>query len=115
MVEDQYLTFFHSCTKMRSVQSEGKEMPHYFMGACTFSKNPPFEMTSISKKPIIGKKFFSGNIYPPYFGSWRGIFPGGYVINKDNIRIVYGRQNHEMWMVKLDRQGLLDSLIPLTN
>ncbi len=111
-IEDQYLTLFHTAIRMSSVESSGKEMLHYFMGAATYKTKPPFEMTAISPTPIIGKGFFSGKIYPPLFGSWRGIFPGGFVFDNNYIYVVYGRQNYELWIAKLDKKGLLDSLIP---
>lgn len=113
-IGDRYLTFFHSSVRMISEHSQGKEMLHYFMGACIFEAEPPFAMTHISPSPIIGCGFFSGPIYQPYWGSWRGIFPGGFVLDNDYIWIVYGRQNHELWVVKIDTKEMLQSLIPLS-
>jgi predicted GH43/DUF377 family glycosyl hydrolase len=112
-VGDCYLTFFHTALKMASVYSENKEMLHYFMGAATFKKEPPFEMSYISPEPINGRGFFSGAIYKQYWGSWRGIFPGGFIFDDRHIYIFYGRQNCELWMVKLDKKGLFNSLIPV--
>lgn len=115
LVDGQYLTFFHSCYRMASEHSEGREMLHYFMGACSFQAEPPFEMSSVSSCPIVGKGFFSGALYKPYWGSWRGIFPAGFIFDEENIWVVYGRQNHESWVVKLDKRKLLESLIPVSN
>lgn len=112
-VDGCYLTFFHSCVRMMSHCSDGREMLHYFMGACTFEGEPPFEMTYISPEPIIGNDFFSGPYYKPYWGSWRGVFPGGFVFDDEFIYIVYGKQNHELWVVLLDKKGLFKSLIPI--
>lgn len=114
-VDEHYLTFFHSSIRMASEASGGKEMLHYFMGAATFTKEPPFKMTQISPTPIIGDDFFKGKIYKPYWGSWRGVFPGGFIVNNDFIWIIYGKQNHELWVVKLDKEGLFHSLIPVSN
>lgn len=110
-IDNNYLTFFHSSLRMISDYSDGKEMLHYFMGACIFDCEPPFAMTGISPEPIVGPGFFSGNVYKPYWGSWRGNFPGGFVFDDHFIYIVYGKQNHELWMVKLDKKGLFDSLV----
>lgn len=112
-MEDRYLTFFHSSVRMASEHSKGEEMLHYFMGACTFECTPPFAMTHISPEPIVGNGFFSGLSYPPYWGSWRGIFPGGFIFDDEYIWIFYGRQNHEIWVVKLDKEELLESLVPV--
>ena len=114
-MDGRYLTFFHTAIKRASDHSDGKDMLHYYMGASTFNKEPPFEMIEISPEPIIGRGFFSGTVYKQYWGSWRGIFPGGFIYDDKNIHIVYGRQNRELWVATLDKKGLLDSLIPVEN
>lgn len=109
---DHYLSFFHSSKKMSSVHAS-KEMPHYFMGAYTFSVEPPFEIDRISPEPIIAKGFYSGEEYPRYWGSVKAIFPAGFVFDDKYIWVFYGRQDHEIWAVKLDKKALLDSLVPV--
>lgn len=108
-----YLTFFHSSIKCTSLHSNGVLMPHYFMGAALFDVEPPFEMERISQAPIIGEKFFSGAVYKPLWGSWRGVFPGGFFIHENNIWVVYGKQNNEIWVAKIDKLSLLSSLQPV--
>lgn len=115
ILDGQYLTFFHSQIYMTSVHSDNKNMSHYFMGAYTFSLEPPFEITKFSPEPIVGKNFYHGPKYKPYWGSVRVVFPCGFVFDEKHIWVIYGRQDHESWVVKLDRQGLLDSLVPVTN
>lgn len=110
--EGRYLAFFHSYKDMFSVQSEGKKISHYFMGAYTFNPNPPFEITHISDKPIIGSKFYRG----PLYKTWkplRVVFPGGFISYPDHIYVAYGRQDHEVWIAKMDKSALLDSLKPV--
>lgn len=109
----QYLGFFHSSLNMATKQSLGKMMQHYFMGAYTFSAEPPFEITQMSKEPIIGQNFYNG----PAHKTWkplRVVFPCGYISDDKYIWISYGRQDHEIWVAKLDKQGLFDSLVPVT-
>lgn len=110
----EYLTFFHSCKKMSTVHSSGAEILHYFMGAYTFSIDPPFEITAVSPEPIVGKGFYHGPIYKPYWHPVRAIFPCGFIFDDSFIWIAYGRQDHEIWIVKLDKEGLMRSLIPLS-
>ncbi len=112
-VEGVYLAFFHSCKKMATLHSEGKEMLHYFMGAYTYSLDPPFPITRISPEPIIGKNFYHGPVYKPYWGSLRVVFPCGYVYDDFSLWVAYGRQDREVWIAKLDKKGLLDSLIEI--
>lgn len=109
---DQYLSFFHSSRKMATAHSGGNEILHYFMGAYTFSKEPPFTITSMSQDPIIGKNFYNGIDYPPYYKPIRCVFPCGYISDENFIWIAYGRDDHECWIVKLDKPGLLQSLVP---
>lgn len=110
--DGSYLSFFHSSKEMKSLQTQGKKLQHYFMGGYTFSAKPPFALEKISKKPIIGKKFYNG---PSYEGeTWkplRVVFPGGLIIEDKYIWVFYGRQDHETWAVKLDKQKFYQSLV----
>lgn len=110
---DHYLAFFHSACKMATVHSSNKDVLHYFMGAYTFSAQPPFEITHISSEPIIGKQFYSGAEYTPYWHPVRAVFPCGFISNDTYIWIAYGRQDHEMWIAKLDKKKLYASLMPV--
>lgn len=108
--DEEYLSFFHSSTPLKSVQSKKKRMLHYFMGAYTFSSKPPFKINRISPSPIVGEKFYNG----PAYRTWkplRVVFPGGMVIGEKAIWVVYGRQDHEVWICKLNREELLASLV----
>ncbi len=110
--EDHYLGFFHSWKDLKSVQSNGEKISHYFMGAYRHKKAPPFEITHVSENPIIGKTFFHAPEYP----TWKPlkvIYPGGHIFDKKFIWVVYGRQDHECWLVKLDKKALLKSLVPV--
>lgn len=111
-IGDRYLAFFHTLKAMKSVQSDGQNMTHYFMGAYMFDSDPPFKITSMSPKPIVDSSFYEG----PMYQTWkplRVVYPGGFVYDEDYIWVSYGRQDHEIWIVKLDRAGLMNSLIPL--
>lgn len=111
---DKYLSFFHSSINMPTVHSHGKNFPHYFFGAYTFSLTPPFEITHVSPEPIIGKGFYSG----PAYKTWkplRVVFPDGFVFNEDYVWILYGKQDHEIWVAKLDKRKLLESLVPVNS
>jgi predicted GH43/DUF377 family glycosyl hydrolase len=110
----QYLAFFHSSVIMSSVESEGKNLPHYFMGAYTFCAEPPFALTQISSMPIIGHGYYIDTThYQPYWKPLKCIFPCGFVFDEQYIWIAFGKQDHELWISKLDKQSLLQSLVPL--
>jgi len=113
-VDGEYLSFFHSSLNMSSVHSQGKKIQHYVMGAYTFSLEPPFALNKISPGPIVGKNFYHGASYK----TWKPlhvVFPCGYVFDEKYIWVVYGRQDHELWIAKLDKKGLMASLIPVQN
>lgn len=109
--KEGYLAFFHSSTKMASIQSEGDKITHYFMGAYLFSDEPPFTIFKISPEPIIDKHFYTGTQYEPYWKPIKCVFPCGYVSNDKYVWIAYGRDDHEAWIVKLDKKGLIESLV----
>jgi len=110
-VGSEYLAFFHSSINIATDHSGEKVMPHYFIGAYTFEKDPPFRITKISKEPIIGKDFYHGRKYLPYWHPVRVVFPCGYIFYQNHILLAYGRQDHEIWIAKLDKEALLRSLV----
>ncbi len=112
-IDDQYLSIFHSWIDMESLQSNGEKMSHYFMGAYTFSSNPPFELKQISPEPIVAKGFYSGENHPYYWKPVQAVFPCGLIARGEHLWIAYGRQDHEMWVMKVDKQKLLSSLVPV--
>ncbi len=112
LVDEQYLAFFHCSLTIPTIQSDGKNIPHYFMGAYTFEKDPPFALKSISPEIIVGDNFYEGDEYL----TWKPlkvVFPCGYVYNEKNIWVAYGRQDHELWIATIDKKKLLQSLIPV--
>lgn len=110
---DHYLAIFHSSIDMTTQQSKGKRATHYFMGAYTFSTHPPFDLTAISANPIVGADFYEGRQYKPYWKPIKCVFPCGYTADEHHLWVVYGRDDYEVWVAKLDKQRLLNSLIPI--
>jgi predicted GH43/DUF377 family glycosyl hydrolase len=78
------------------------------MGACTFSASPPFELTKMTAKPIIGPDFYTASYLEK-----RVIFPGGFVDAGDLIYIAYGKDDCEIWIATLDKKELKKALIPI--
>ncbi len=111
---DHYLSFFHTWVDVPTVESNGKKITHYVMGAYTFDSKPPFALISASPEPIVAKDFYE----PPYYRTWkplRCIFPSGLLIDENYVWVAYGRQDHEMWIAKIDKKGLLRSLVPVSS
>jgi predicted GH43/DUF377 family glycosyl hydrolase len=111
---DHYIAFFHSWIDLPTVQSNGRKISHYLTGAYTFEAHPPFSITAMSPEPIVADNFY----LPPYYKTWkplRCIFPGGIVLDENYVWISYGRQDHEVWIAKLDKKALMQSLIPIAS
>lgn len=111
---DHYIAFFHSWADVPTVQSNGKKITHYVMGAYTFESKPPFSLIAVSPEPIVAKDFYE----PPYYKTWkplRCVFPSGLVISEDYLWVAYGRQDHEIWIAKIDKKELLKSLVPVSS
>ena len=108
MVDGEYLSFFHSGKKMVSDVSLGKELWHYFMGAYTFSCDPPFQITKMVPAPLSAEGF-----YTPSDCIKRVIFPGGFAVIEPHIYVSYGKDDREMWVATLDKAALMQFLRPV--
>jgi predicted GH43/DUF377 family glycosyl hydrolase len=109
----EYIAFFHSSKDMATVHSGGKIVSHYLIGAYTFSRHPPFNITRISSEPIVGKGFYQGAVYRPYWKPVQVVFPCGMILEENHIWIAYGRQDHEIYIVRIDKKGLFNHLVPV--
>lgn len=109
LVDGEYLAFFHSGIKTKSPASYGWRLWHYFMGAYTFSAQPPFEITKMTTKPIMGEDF-----YTPSYREKRVVFPGGFVDAGRVIYVAYGKDDCEIWIATLDKEELKKALVPVT-
>lgn len=108
LIDGEYLAFFHSGTTLTSEFSDNLELWHYFMGAYTFSQNPPFELTSISASPINAEGFYTYSHYHK-----RVVYPGGFVVDGSNIYLALGKDDAEIWIATLDLNELKKTMVPL--
>lgn len=108
LINGEYLAFFHSSTITRSIASKGLNMWHYYMGAYTFSAEPPFCITKMTTSPIIGNLFYSFSNFHK-----RVVFPGGVAVSDSLIYLAYGKDDAEMWIATIDYKKLKTVLVPL--
>ena len=85
-----------------------KPLRHYYMGAYTFSPEPPFNIKKITTFPIIADGFYTPSDYDK-----RVIFPGGFVSDGEHIYIAYGKDDCEIWIATLDKEELKKNLKPV--
>ena len=109
LVDGEYLAFFHSSIIGKSAVSNQTEMHHYFMGAYTFSGEPPFQIKKISPSPIIGPNFYTKSQTEK-----KVIFPGGYVVRDKYFYLAYGKDDCEIWIATIDREKLKKHLLPVS-
>lgn len=102
-----YLTFFHSSIGISTPNSLFNKFYCYFMGAMILDKSPPHAIKKISVKPINHPSFYDLHKKERK----KVIFPGGFIFQGNDIFLVYGKDDREIWVAKLDKEGLLNSLI----
>lgn len=105
LVDGEYLGFFHSSIPIISNVSEDQCLWHYFMGAYTLLSEPPFAIEKLSPFPLIEEGFYINSPLPK-----RVIYPGGFVIRENNIYLAYGKDDHEVWIAKINKDKLMRSL-----
>ncbi|HSX04017.1 MAG TPA: hypothetical protein VLG76_04750 [Rhabdochlamydiaceae bacterium] len=108
LIGEEYLSFFHSGKYTSSQASPGYDLWHYYMGAYTFSPDPPFEMTKMTPIPIVAEGFYTQSNHEK-----RVIMPGGFVVSGPSIFVAYGKDDDEVWIAILDRAQLQNALVPV--
>ena len=98
--KDRYITFFHSPYPAKCL---GHSHPNaYIMGAYAFSAEPPFEIIGVTKSPLCADFFYSG--------LRKFIFPTALVDDGQNVLVFYGRDDKEMWSLKVSKDQLYQLL-----
>lgn len=109
LIDGEYFAFLHSGIELISPVTSGNKCWHYFMGAYTFSKDPPFNLTKISPCPILGPGFYHDSKAPK-----RVMFPGGCVVEGNKIHVACGKDDCEIWIVTFNKEKLFQTMKPLT-
>jgi predicted GH43/DUF377 family glycosyl hydrolase len=107
LIDGEYLSFFHSGI-ITSLSPSDKPGWHYFMGAYTFSSEPPFTITKMTPHPMMAPGFYA---IPRSYK--KVIFPGGFVDNGPLIYLAYSRDDCEVWIAKIDKMALKKALKPI--
>ena len=93
---DHYLSLFHSPAKATCLGHAHANA--YVMGAYWFSSEPPFEVVRSTKRPFNGKSF--------YTGLRKFIFPTALIDEGDSVLVFYGKDDKEMWALKITKNEL---------
>ncbi len=106
--DEYYLAFFHSGFFTSSGCSGNRELWHYYMGAYTFSSEPPFAITRISSTFIDAPGFYTFSNYDK-----RVIYPGGFVVEDSTVYLAYGKDDSEIWIATINLNNLIGSMVPI--
>jgi len=113
LVGDQYLSFFQSSlTVDPSVMGTSECYPRqYFVGAYTFESVPPFQITQVSKEPLL----FGTGLEPTIIGSAIIVFPAGLIFDatRDNLLLTVGVNDCRSGYIRLPRASVFSRLTPV--
>lgn len=109
-VGDNYLSFFHSATDIRTIKGPGRQ---YFMGAYMFEGKPPFKPIAISKEPLIAGERISDHI-PRLSNRIFVVFPAGIIRKENGFNIAFGYNDFECRYVEISDELLKENLVPIT-
>eukprot|EP01041_Mallomonas_annulata_P008200 gene8200-16859_t len=105
LIGDKYLTFFHSSKKRCRLDT-----PVYFMGALTFSANPPFQILQISPEPLVTNISYNFDSSHRLTSRVAIVFPMSFLVMKDTILLTMGKDDKQGCIVEMYLQPLLQSL-----
>jgi predicted GH43/DUF377 family glycosyl hydrolase len=101
LVNDTFLTFFHSCFPAKT--SKGRA---YVMGAYTFDKDPPFSVRTLTPQPLGDLTDYTQDNSP------KVVFPGGMVVQDNFIHVAWGKADKQIFITTFDRDKLFASMKP---
>jgi predicted GH43/DUF377 family glycosyl hydrolase len=85
-------------------------------GAYTFDSRPPFAIKAMSANPIVHEAMYSGkwaNLPLSFYHIDYIAFPMAFVIENGYVVLLYGKQDSDAWVAKIELSGLLNSLVPV--
>ncbi len=107
-IDDEYLGFFHSFF------IDDNKLVWYVMGAYTFNAHPPFNITGISKYPILFKEIYETPFMNTASVGKRVVFPSGFVIEKQKgrelIHLACGENDCGVKIVTIDKDKLIKNM-----
>lgn len=101
LVNDAFLTFFHSSFPAKT--SKGRA---YVMGAYTFDKDFPFSVRTMTPRPLGDLTDYTQNNSP------KVVFPGGMVVQDHFIHVAWGKADKQIFITTFDKEKLLASMEP---
>lgn len=106
----QYLSFFHS----RNTKGVGQQRRSYYLGAYTFSTQPPFLVDAISPEPLLGPEDTNAELPACTWldSASRVVFPVGIVLREECVYMSFGENDRRCCVAGMGLTDLLASLQP---
>lgn len=101
LVEDFYLTFFHS-----SFPADTPKKRAYVMGAYLFDPNPPFKVLFRTPWPLGTLSDYTESNDP------KVIFPCGLVVRGNSLFVAWGKADRQIQITEFDKKKLFDCMQP---
>lgn len=101
LVNDTFLTFFHSSFPAKTSKERA-----YVMGAYTFGRDPPFSVRTMTPRPLGDLTDYTQD------NSSKVVFPGGMVVQDNFIHVAWGKADKQIFITTFDREKLLASMEP---
>ncbi len=109
----EYIVIFHSQHKEDKTSSHYKPLS-YFVGALTFSANPPFKLLRVSRVPLFQESWYDGQWFYPIKVAYT-VFPMGIMLERKlngsvTVVVSYDRQDKVGAVFTMGLTDLLNSM-----
>ncbi len=101
LVDDKYITFFHSVMPAKSTNGKSKYALNYVMAAYLFEKDPPFAIRAVTPAPLGELRDYTEN------NPRKVVFPGGVVVEDNRIHVAWGKTINRYASRHLTRRSFL--------
>lgn len=103
LIGEEFVSIFHSSKKGIPSTWSKKNGHVFYIGAYTFKNDSSFKVTGITSLPIASKDYYENN-------PKKVVYPGGLLVEGDQIRCVWGKDDEQLFVTTLDKSELLSSL-----
>jgi predicted GH43/DUF377 family glycosyl hydrolase len=106
LLDDYFITFFHSSIPaLRRINGKEKgKGRNYVAGAYLFDKEFPFAIKAYTPYPLGVLEDYTND------NSKKIVFPGGLIIDEKTFKVVWGKNDRQIYITTFDKQKLIKSM-----
>jgi predicted GH43/DUF377 family glycosyl hydrolase len=105
LLEEGYLSFFHSCKLGVPSPFSKKNGRVYYMGAYFFDSKPPFAIKKITPMPLANLSDYKQK------NPKKIVYPGGIALDGEKLHVVWGRNDSSICVSTFDKAKLLATMV----